>query len=78
MNVPNPIIDPLFWVNSAILLYFSGVLFLFLFFEPLAKVNEASAVISYMFHNVLLVLKNVLFAVGFWKSRSFTAINYGK
>ena len=59
---------PVFWMNSAFLLYFSGSLFLFLLFEPLGKLHETSAIVSYMFHNLLGVIKNILLGVGFWKA----------
>ncbi len=59
---------PVFWMNSAFLLYFSGSLFLFLLFEPLGKLHETSAIVSYMFHNLLGVIKNILIGVGFWKA----------
>lgn len=57
---------PLFWCNVAFLVYFTGSLFLFLIFDPLAKNNEASAVLSYSFHNILAIGKNILLAYAFW------------
>ena len=68
MKIDNPLNDPLFWSNSAILLYFSGCLFLFLFFDPLAELHKMSAVISYMFHNILLIARNILIVIAFFKA----------
>ena len=71
---------PLFWINSALLVYFSGSLFLFLSFEPLGKLHETAALVSYMFHNLMGVIKNVLLGLGFWKaiklSKGKISLNY--
>lgn len=69
MKMTDPLKEPLFWINSGVLLYFSSILFVMLFFKPLAKFHEASAVIVYMFHNIFLILKNVFFGIAFWKDR---------
>ncbi|UII28026.1 hypothetical protein LVD15_06265 [Fulvivirga maritima] len=66
MEKENPLEDSLFWINSGFLIYFSGFLFISLFFELLSKIDRASAVISYMFHNLLGVVKNICLAYGFW------------
>lgn len=71
LKIENITISPIFWVNSALLLYFSGSVFFALFFEPLGKVNVSAAVLSFMFHNVLELLKNILFAIAFWISYKY-------
>lgn len=68
MKVTNPLRYPLFWVNSAFLVYFSGSVFLTLFFDSLARLHEISAVLSYIFHNTLGLTKNILIAIAFWIS----------
>lgn len=73
MKLTDPLKEPLFWVNSGVLLYFSSILFVMLFFKPLAKFYEASAVIVYMFHNIFLILKNIFFGIAFWKDRKLQA-----
>lgn len=70
MQIVDPLKLPEFWVNSAILLYFSGSLFVFLFFDLLAERNTISAVSSYIIHNLFLIMKNVMFAIAFWKARN--------
>lgn len=57
--------SPGFWIISAMLIYFSGTIFLFLLIEPLGKLDDVSATITYAFHNSLGVFKNLLFAIGF-------------
>ncbi len=69
----NPVHDkilsaPLFWFNTAILMYFSGNLFLFVFSNYLenhfAKVSPALCGI----HSLLNIVFYLLISIGFWKT----------
>jgi hypothetical protein len=54
---------PLFWINIAILTYFSGAFFSFI----LSKQILSSKELPWMLHNLSNFLKNILFAVAIWK-----------
>lgn len=68
MKVDNPVKYPLFWINAAFLVYFSGSVFFSLFLESLVKLHEMSAVLSFGYHNTLGMTKNILIAIAFWVS----------
>jgi len=65
---PNILKAPLFWFNTAILLYFSGNLFLFVFSNYLqshyAKVSPA----LWGIHSLLNIVFYFLIRLGFWKT----------
>ena len=67
---------PIFWINSGFLIYFAGSLFLFLLFEPLGKLHETSAIVTYMFHNFLGISKNILLGIAFYKACSLEKVNF--
>ena len=59
--------SPLFWVNSGILIYFSGNILLFLFYEA---INPADFYLLYVYlHSVLNIIYNSLLCVSFYKSK---------
>lgn len=56
-----------FWINSAVLFYFAGTLFLFLFSNYLiAKGNKVYGEL-YKIHTVFNALWYLLISIGFWK-----------
>jgi hypothetical protein len=59
---------PMFWVNVAVLVYFAGNLFVFTLSHYLVTVLNNNLMVYWGFHNFLSILKNVLFAVGFYLS----------
>lgn len=69
---------PMFWFNSAILIYRAGALFLFLFTPYLVKVLRNDLLIYWSFHNILNVVHQVVIIFGLWqdllniKSRSLS------
>lgn len=65
MKIQNLLSFPVFWINSALLIYFSGSIFISIFFELLGRLSEGTAIISYMFHNILGLAKNVLIGWAF-------------
>jgi hypothetical protein len=50
--------QPLFWINSGVLIYFSFNIFLFMLFNQISKPN------FYMIHSVTNTIANLLFAIG--------------
>jgi hypothetical protein len=56
--------SPLFWINIAVLTYFSGAFFSFILSKEIL-----SGPLPWMLHNVCNALKNILFAIGLWKIR---------
>ncbi len=66
----NILSEPLFWFNTAVLIYFSGGLFLFIFntyvFKHSTKMhNELWGSVN----SVLNIIFNLLLATGFWKTK---------
>jgi hypothetical protein len=55
---------PMFWINAAVLFYFAGNFFLFILSDYLIKVMNNNLIVYWSFHNLVNVIKNVLFAVG--------------
>lgn len=56
--------SPLFWINIGILIYFSGALFSFVMSSVILTTK-----LSWVFHNVSNILKNVFIAIGLWKAK---------
>jgi len=57
-----------FWVNTAILIYFSGNLFLFLFSNHLQQNKHAEHLALYNIHSVTNIIYYILISIGFWKA----------
>jgi hypothetical protein len=55
--------SPIFWVTSAVLIYFSGNLFVFTFRYII--VRSDNLIVYWYLHTTLNFLKNIFFAVGF-------------
>ena len=54
---------PMFWINVAVLVYFAGNLFLWIVSHYLVTVMKDKLMVYWSFHNVLSIVKNILFAV---------------
>jgi hypothetical protein len=54
---------PMFWINSAFILYFAGNLFLFVFTDYLVEVLNNNLMLYWTFHNVLSVIEILLLIV---------------
>jgi len=65
MAIPNLERYPVFWINSGILIYFSGSLFLFLFSDFIFN-NRMSYWSFWPIHSCLTITKNISFAIGLW------------
>ncbi len=58
---------PPLWIVFAILTYYGGTLFLFLFNNYLLSTNLVTHKSIWMLHNSLNILKNLLFALALWQ-----------
>lgn len=65
--------NPIFWINTALILYFSGSIFLFIFSEYLVQ-NDPNAFLQiWGLHSVFNIAFNVLLTIGFIHSKKATA-----
>lgn len=58
---------PVLWISFATLFYYSGNLFVFLAATYL-ETDQDYLSVFWILHNVLNIIKNVLFAIGLWQS----------
>ncbi len=65
---------PMFWINTAVLTYFAGNLFLFILVNYLVNTLKHDLIVYWTFHNLLNVTKNFLFAVGLWQNPRTTKL----
>lgn len=56
--------SPLFWINIGILIYFSGALFSFVMSSIILSTK-----LSWIFHNISNILKNIFIAIGLWRAK---------
>ena len=64
---------PAFYINSAILLYFSVNLFVFIFSEYLLQHQNSNFIYAWSIHSVVYILFNILIFVAYlmqWKTRN--------
>ena len=65
--------NPFFWINSGVLIYFSGCFFIFIFSEY----RGVSRTINlWDIHNIIHIIYNLLILIGFWKARK--ALTYSQ
>lgn len=60
----------IFWINTAILIYFSGNFFLFIFSDYLLL--ESEQIYNFVWslvHSLFNIIYNLLLAIGFWKTK---------
>ena len=65
---------PMFWINTAILIYYSGTFFHYLLFDYLANVLKGDVVNTYTIKNSLGIIYYLILAVGLWHNRSATTL----
>jgi hypothetical protein len=65
----NLLATPFFWINSAILIYFSGNLFLFAFSNHLQKHDGNTNLQLSVIHSIFNILYYITLTIGFWKAR---------
>jgi hypothetical protein len=61
---------PLFWINVAVLVFFSGNLFLFILSHYLVNTLNDNLILYWSFHNLLTIIRNLLFAIAFYRGVS--------
>ncbi len=70
---------PMFWVNSAWMIFYSGSLFLFVFTDYLVQVLGSNLLVLWNLHNILKIIEIFMIVVALWidlqniKSRSSLA-----
>jgi len=57
---------PMFWINSAYIIYFSGNLFLFVFTSYLVNVLNNNLLVYWTLHNVLGIIEGLMIIVALW------------
>ncbi len=67
--------SPVFWINSAVLLYFSGNLFLFTFSNYVLTMTQGTGMQVWVFHSLFQNIYYTLITVGLWKARKNTKLN---
>lgn len=58
---------PMFWFNSAVLIFNAGTLFLFLFTSYLVEVLNNDLLIYWSFHNILNIIQHLIVIIGLWQ-----------
>ena len=59
---------PILWISFAALAYYGGNFFLFLFSNYLTSGIGESLMILWVLHNILNIIKNILFAIALWQA----------
>jgi hypothetical protein len=57
---------PMFWFNSALLVFHAGTFFLFSFHAYLINVLKNNMLVYWSFHNVLSIIEHIIFLVGLY------------
>jgi hypothetical protein len=57
---------PMFWINSAYFIFFSGNLFLFVFTSYLVNVLNNDLLVYWTLHNVLGIIEGLMIVVALW------------
>ena len=57
---------PMFWFNSALLIFHAGTFFLFSFTAYLVNVLKNNMLVYWSFHNVLSIIEHLIFVIGFY------------
>ena len=61
--------DPVFWVNTGFLLYFSGTVLLFAFSNYIVGINRALNLYIWAFHALFSLLLYFFITIGLWKAQ---------
>jgi len=61
--------DPVFWVNTGFLLYFSGGVLLFAFSNYIIGINHVLSLYIWAFHALFSMLLYALITIGLWKAK---------
>lgn len=63
---------PLFWINAAVLVYFSAITLLFIFSKSILSASSELAMWIWSVHLVFMTVYYSLFSIGLWKIRPKT------
>jgi hypothetical protein len=66
---------PMFWIDTAVLVYFAGAFFIFLLRSYLVEVMKDNQIVYWSLHNILNIIKNILFAIGLWQATKNPILN---
>ncbi|QGY42865.1 hypothetical protein GM418_04100 [Maribellus comscasis] len=61
--------EPSIWINTAILIYYTGNLFFYILFNNILEVSREFSKITVYYYSALMALFYILIAVGFLKAR---------
>lgn len=61
--------NPVFWVNTGFLLYFSGNVLLFAFSNYIISINRSLSVYIWAFHAMFSILLYFFITIGLWKAK---------
>jgi hypothetical protein len=61
--------DPVFWVNTGFLLYFSGNVLLFAFSNYIVAINRTMNLYIWAFHALFSILLYFFITIGLWKAK---------
>ncbi len=61
--------DPVFWVNTGFLLYFSGTVLLFAFSNYIVNINHALNLYIWAFHALFSILLYFFITISLWKAK---------
>ncbi len=65
---------PMFWFNSALLIFHSGVFFLFSFTSYLVNVLKNDLLIYWSFHNILSIIEHFIVLIGLYYDFKFLRV----
>ena len=57
---------PMFWINSAYMIFYSGNLFLFVFTSYLVNVLNNQLLVYWSLHNILGIIQATMMSIGLW------------
>jgi len=62
--------EPMVWINTSILIYYSGILFFYVLFNLMYKHSPEFGKLTFVYFNIQNTLLYILIAIGFWKVNS--------
>ena len=61
--------EPLIWINTAMLIYYTGSLFVYVLYNVILEVSREFSKITVKYYSALMALFYILIAIGFLKAR---------
>lgn len=69
MKISRPENEPMFWISTAVLIYFSGSIFIFLNANFILLYSEDLGIRIWFIHAVFFILFSILITISFWKNQ---------